>query len=90
MANSQNDVEIIRSVCFFLLSKYVLNLRFFLVKNSALTTAISCLRFSCQNLNAFFFSLLAAVFCLMLALTFFTKNSPSLHSEISFTGSPPS
>uniref|UniRef100_A0A915PY36 HOOK N-terminal domain-containing protein n=1 Tax=Setaria digitata TaxID=48799 RepID=A0A915PY36_9BILA len=34
-------------------------------------------------------SLLAAVLCLMLALVFFSKNSPSLYSEVSFTGLPP-
>uniref|UniRef100_A0AAF5PXI5 Protein hook n=1 Tax=Wuchereria bancrofti TaxID=6293 RepID=A0AAF5PXI5_WUCBA len=41
----------------------------------------------CSNFNIM--SLLAAVLCLMLALTFFSRNSPSLYSEVSFTGVPP-
>ncbi|VBB32457.1 unnamed protein product [Acanthocheilonema viteae] len=41
----------------------------------------------CNNFNIM--SLLAAVLCLMLALAFFSKNSPSLYSEVSFTGVPP-
>ncbi|VDK86741.1 unnamed protein product [Onchocerca ochengi] len=35
------------------------------------------------------FSLLAAVLCLMLALAFFSKNSVSFYSEVSFIGPPP-
>ncbi|VDK84617.1 unnamed protein product [Litomosoides sigmodontis] len=41
----------------------------------------------CSNFNIM--SFLAAVLCLMLALAFFSKNSPSLYSEVSFTGIPP-
>ncbi|MCP9262367.1 Protein Hook-like protein 3 [Dirofilaria immitis] len=41
----------------------------------------------CSSFNIM--SLLAAVLCLMLALAFFSKNSPSFYSEISFSGPPP-